>query len=166
MIAPRSREPNGRLRRVRPEDMVAAIARQPHRRGERTTAGATPWQRAIAAGKIRDPARNGLTAGELEAIGLHFAETRANYLKAIGAPNPYAIDSGGNGRDLSPALRRRWRLAWAEIAFVLAERDRRLLIALQRATDAHPDAEERLWSGEFLWAIREALVTLGRHFKI
>ena len=145
--------------------MTALAARQPHRRGERRSSGATPWQRAIAAGRIADPSRHGLTPGELEAVGLYFAETRANYLKAIGAPNPYAIDSGGNGGDISPALRRRWRLAWAEIAFVLVERDRRLLIALQRATDAHPDAEERLWSGEFLWAVREALVTLGRHFR-
>jgi hypothetical protein len=165
MITPRRREANGRRARYRPEDPVAAAAKQPHRRGERTTVGATPWQRAIAAGRIADPSRHGLTPGELEAIGLYFAECRANYLKAIGAPNGYAIDSGGNGRDLSPALRKRWRLAWAEIAFVLTERDRRLLIALQRATDAHPDAEERLWGGEFLWAVREALVTLGRHFR-
>ena len=41
--------------------------RQPHRRGEATTAGAMPWQRAIKSGRIRN--RGGYTGGPARTSG-------------------------------------------------------------------------------------------------
>jgi hypothetical protein len=107
-----------------------------------------------------------LTGGELEAIGLRFVETRANYLKAIGAPAAFAVDDHGRGGDLPPSLRAKWKREWADVAAMLVARDRRIFMAMLIAAEAHPDAEERLWSLEFLWAIREALVAMGRHFRV
>lgn len=168
MIAPPPREPNGRHRRSiarAAELLVAQTASQPHRRGIRSTAGATPWQRALTSGRIRDHQRS-FSPGELETAGLWFCEARVNYLRAIGAPNGYAVDGTGRGGDLPPRLRRKWLREWRGIrAALVTDRDGPLL-AILAATEAHPDADEREWPTEFKIAVSDALVGLAGHFKI
>jgi ribosomal protein L13E len=164
-----NREPNGRLRRAaqglprtRPEDVVAAAAKQPHRRGERSNVAATPWQRAIKAGKIRDWRHGGFTAGELEQAGLAFVEVREHYLRAIGAPRGF-ISRNGKGSDLPPSLRRKWLREWNEVGGCLAGS---LSAAILAATEAHPELDERSWTREFTNAVSDALRSLARHFRI
>jgi hypothetical protein len=160
MIAPRSREPNGRHRRARPEDLVALAAAQPHRRGERTNAGATAWQRAIKTSRIRD--RGGYGTGQLEQAGLAFAEVRENYLRAIGAPRGF-ISRRGKGSDLPPSLRRKWLRQWREVCASLGNG---LLAVALKAVEGHPDEDERLWSQETTKAVSDALRCLAGHFGI
>jgi hypothetical protein len=160
MIAPRSREPNGRYRRTRPEDAAAHVAGQPHRRGERSTVAATPWQRAIKAGRIRDP--GGYTAGELEQAGLRFSECRRNYLKAIAAPRGWETRRYGPGGDLPPRLRRKWLREWNEVLAVVGW----AYVPILSAVEAHPEGEEREWSREFMKTVSDALRRLCGHFGI
>jgi hypothetical protein len=141
--------------------MVAIIARQPHRRGERTTAGATPWQRLIRAGWIADPSGR-YTPGQLEEAGLRFAAARLNYLAAIGAPFGWA-NAVASGRDMSPARRRQWMTDWLMLVETLTRSQYK---ALCRAVDSHPEDEERLWSAEQVIAVRDALMALSGHFKL
>jgi hypothetical protein len=139
--------------------MVAMIAQQPHRRGERTTAGATPWQRLIRAGWIADPTGR-FTPGQLEEAGLRFAAARLNYLAAIGAPFGWA-NAVASGRDLSPARRRQWITDWLTLVETLSRSQYR---ALCRAVDAHPEDEERLWLADHVLAVRDGLRALASHF--
>jgi hypothetical protein len=167
MISPRPREPSGRLRRrlARAEDaLVAQIAQQPHRRGERTTIGATPWQRAIKSGAIHDQTGR-LTPGELEAAGLRLAEARSDFLKAIGASAPFASGPSGSGSDIPVALRNRWIDEWADIALVVLRRGRMALRCVLAAVEASPGADERLWPPEFTNAVSEALRVLAGHLS-
>ena len=163
MIAPRSREPNGRLRRrlaSADERLVALTAAQPHRRGEATTAGAMPWQRAIKASRVRD--RGGYSAGQLESAGLAFTEVRENYLRAIGAPRGF-ISRRGKGSDLPPSLRRKWLRGWSEACAALGNG---LLAVAIGAVEAHPDEDERLWTRQHAIAVSDALRRLCAHFGI
>jgi hypothetical protein len=141
--------------------MVAMIARQPHRRGERTTAGATPWQRLIRSTWIADPSGR-YTPGQLEEAGLRFAAARLNYLAAIGAPFGWA-NAVASGRDLSPARRRQWVTDWLMLVETLTRSQYK---ALCRAVDSHPEDEERLWGADQVVAVREALRALSGHFKL
>jgi hypothetical protein len=163
MIASRSREPNGRLRRRHAradEALVALTASQPHRRGEHTNAGATPWQRAIKSGRIRN--RGGYTGGQLEQAGLAFAEVRENYLRAIGAPRGF-ISRRGKGSDLPPSLRRKWLRQWSDACAALGKAP---LLAILGAVEAHPEEDERLWTRNQSIAVSDALKALCGHFHI
>jgi hypothetical protein len=159
--APR-REPSGRRARLAKADdaVVAATAAQPHRRGERTTAAATPWQRLIRATWIADPSGR-FTPGQLEEAGLRFAAARLNYLAAIGAPFGWA-NAVASGRDMSPARRRQWVADWLTLVETLTRTQYR---ALCRAVDSHPEDEERLWSAEQVVAVRDGLRALASHFN-
>lgn len=160
MIRPPLREPNGRLRRRLKrveETLVAQTASQPHRRGEFSTIGATPWQRALKAGRIRDPDGN-LTAGELEIAALRFLFARQRFLKAIAAPNGFAVGHYGRGRDLPPSVRRRWLRDWLAVRTRLGRGPLRALLA---GLEAHPDFDEREWPTEFTNAVSGALKRLS-----
>jgi hypothetical protein len=141
--------------------MVAIIARQPHRRGERTTAGATPWQRLIRATWIADPTGR-FSSGQLEEAGLRFSAARLNYLAAIGAGIPFA-NAVASGRDMSPARRRQWMTDWLMLVETLTRIEYK---ALCRAVDSHPEDEERLWTADHVIAVRDALMALSGHFKL
>jgi hypothetical protein len=149
--------------------LVALTANQPHRRGERTNVGATPWQRAIKAKRIRDRSRAGYSAGELEQAGLAFSEIREHYLRAIGAPRGF-ISRRGKGSDLPPSLRRKWLQQWNQVSCALAEAPTTnrigLLQAASSAVEAHPDDDERAWGAEFTNAVSDALRCLAGHFRI
>jgi hypothetical protein len=149
-------------RRSRPEDIVALTAKQPHRRGERSNVAATPWQRALKAGKIRDRRYGGYRPGELEQAGLAFAEVREHYLRAIGAPRGF-ISRNGKGSDLPPSLRRKWLRQWDEVCGCLGNGS---LPAILRAVESHPELDEREWAREFTNAVSEALRLLAQHFRI
>lgn len=164
MIAPRSREPNGRLRRQlakADEALVALTASQPHRRGEKTNVAATPWQRAIKSGRVRDHSRR-CTGGGLELAGLIFCEVRENYLRAIGAPRGF-ISRRGKGSDLPPSLRRKWLRQWRDVCACLGKAP---LLAILAATEAHPEEDERLWTPNQASAVSDALKALCGHFQI
>lgn len=160
MIAVPPREPNGRLRRRlkrAEETLVAQTAAQPHRRGEFSVIGATPWQRAIKSGQIHDPDGR-LTAAELEIIGLRFLAARHRFLKAIAAPDGYAVGRSGQGRDLPPQVRRRWLVDWLGVRIWLGKGLLRHVLA---AVEAHPDFDEREWPQEFTNAVSGALKRLA-----
>jgi hypothetical protein len=162
MILPH-RERNGRRQRL-PRDaetLVARIAAQPHRRGERTNAGATPWQRAIKAGLIR---ATGLTAGELEQAGLALAEAQANFRKAISCGSPYGRASG-SGSDIPQHLIVKWRREWEEILIRLRGTGRMPFLSVLAALDSHPEADERSWGFRFQAAVGSALAALNGHFR-
>jgi hypothetical protein len=139
--------------------MVARTAAQPHRRGERTTAGATGWQRLLRSGAIAD--RNGrFTAGELELAGLRFAEVRLHYIIAIGCPIAWA-NSPASGKDIPAATRNRWIADWAELLSGLRTRGPMPIKSLVRAVEAHPEAEEREWPSDFVAGVQEGLIALA-----
>jgi hypothetical protein len=144
------------------EALIRKTASQPHRRGEATTAGAMPWQRAIKAKKIRDWRLGGYSGGQLEQAGLAFTEVRENYLRAIGAPRGFT-SRRGKGSDLPPSLRRKWLRQWAEACAALGNG---LLLAILGAVEAHPEEDERLWTRQQTNAVSDALKRLAVHFGI
>jgi hypothetical protein len=155
---PPRREPSGRRARLAKADdaLVAATAAQPHRRGERTTAGATPWQRLLRSGAIADPTGR-FTPGQLEEAGLRFANARMHYLVAIGAPFGWA-NAPASGADIPVRVRDRWIADWADLLQTLSPTPVRVLI---RAIEAHPEQEEREWPVEAVAAIQEALMAVA-----
>jgi len=158
------REPSGRRARLAKADdaLVAATAAQPHRRGERTTAGATGWQRLLRSGAIADPT-GAFTPGQLELAGLRFAEARLHYVIAIGCPIAWA-NSPASGKDIPAAVRNRWIADWSELLSALRRHGPMPIKSLIRAVEAHPETEERDWSPDMQNAVSEALRGLAGHF--
>ena len=158
---PPRREPSGRRARLAKADdaLVAITAAQPHRRGERTTAGATPWQRLLRSGAIADPTGR-FSEGELEQAGLRFAEARLHYVIAIGCPIAWA-NSPASGKDIPAKVRDRWISDWAELLSALRTRGPMPIKSLVRAVEAHPEAEEREWPPDMVLALSEALIAVA-----
>jgi hypothetical protein len=164
MILPH-RERNGRRQRLPSLErrMVDFVASQPHRRGERTNIAATPLQRLVKAGLVSDPTGR-FTQGQLEDAALRYCEARLNFLKAIGAPMPFAAGKPGQDRDLSPELRARWVATWSKILFVVRKAGKWRAKALAEVTEAHPEVDERQFSWQTAIAVSEALRALAGHF--
>jgi hypothetical protein len=153
---PRREPSNKRARLAKADDALIAItANQPHHRGERTTAGATPWQRLLRSGAIADPSGT-FTSGQLELAGLRFAEARLHYVIAIGCPIAWA-NSPASGKDIPPKVRERWIADWSELMVALRRHGPMPVKSLVRAVEAHPEAEEREWPPDMVLALSEAL---------
>ena len=162
------REPNGRQRRLARDEeaRVTFVAAQPHRRGERSNAGATPWQRALRSGLIRDPLRH-FDAWQFEQAGLAFEESRADYRRAKGLPTPWlSAGPASSGQPMLATLRQRYVETYRKALVALRTAGRHPLEAWLSVLDAHPEDDERVWPKSTLRGVGFALAALARHFKV